>query len=138
MVLGPECNSSFLTDQKGEHSQPYGFSSIYSPSPFANYRTQSRTGEMSEKVGFKPAVSCRIEHANSSCFGLHCVAQKHSRKSKENASSLSERLAGVMPGATPLTSPARFGTFRKPENVACRLQLSVLRRDRRVAKAAFL
>lgn len=96
------------------------------PTPFANYRTQSWTGEMSEKIGFKPAVSCHRRPPKSSCFCLHCVAQKHSRKSKEKASSLSERLVGVVPGVRPLALPAHFGTFCKPENVARRSQLSVL------------
>lgn len=39
---------------------------------------------------------------------------------------ISECLVGVVPGVRPLALPAHFGTFCKPENVARRLQSSVL------------
>lgn len=122
VAQGPEQNSAFSWTETT-------WLSLYQPpptTPFANYRAQSWTGEMSEKIGFKPAVSCHRRPPKSSCFCLHCVAQKHSRKSKEKASSLSERLVGVVPGVRPLALPAHFGTFCKPENVARRSQLSVL------------
>lgn len=75
----------------------------------ANHRTQSETGEVVQKTGFQPAA-----------------AQKTSRMSNEDVSSLSVSLLGIAIGVWPTALPALSEHFCKAENVAGRLLLSVL------------
>lgn len=101
---------------------------LYSPPKLllANHRTHSKTGEVVQKTGFQPAAfSCKRD-GRPSCFCFQCIAQKTSRRSNEDVSSLSVCLLGIAIGVWPTALPALLENFCKAENVAGRLLLSVL------------
>ena len=101
---------------------------LYSPPNhlLANHRTQSETGEVVQKTGYQPAASSCKRDGRPSCFCFQWIAQKNSRMSNEDVSSLSACLVGIAIGVWPTALPALLEHFCKAENVASRLLLSVL------------
>lgn len=64
----------------------------------ANHRTQSETGEVVQKTGFQPAAFPCKRDGRPSCFCFQWIAQKTSRMSNEDVSSLSVCLLGIAIG----------------------------------------
>lgn len=104
-ALGPECNSTFLQTERG--SFPHHSASLVAPL-FCQLKNRKLNRRADPETGFKPPVSCCIKGAKSCCLGLHRIAQKSSRKSKANASSLSECLMGTVTGGRPRAPTAHF------------------------------